>query len=480
MKNLKLLSIALILLLAAAPSSRVKAATNQIQDTTRIGGTNRFETSVKIADYGWSHSSNVVLASAQLDASYADALTGTSLAYYLDCPILLTNINSTPDNVKDEITKLGVKNIYILGGTGVVSKSQETSLKSKGYNIIRIDGINRFETACKAADILNSKSKIQKVYIVTGYKFQYPLIAAPYAAREKSAILYTDGSSLNSITKNEILKLGIKDISIVGSYNIIPFSIEDQLCSLGVNCFRIQGTTPQSAASNFAILNGNTNQGISVVSEKTFPDALSASVLTAKNNYNLLPAGGEFNYEVNDNIKHALIFGQTGAVSSNIENYIKDIGNSKAISDDQIYQIFENSQVAIDDVTTSVSPENNPEKIEGQDGKTYLVLPQQYSSSEKIKDILSDYYTDGYLPTVMDYFSLITKIDGKAVIPEGDGGTLFDETTKEFKYRKNVDSNTVQVNYDEYCAEGGSFYDNVTVTLSLQDSKWKVSSIKYN
>jgi hypothetical protein len=58
------------------------------------------------------------------------------------------------------------------------------------------------------------------------------------------------------------------------------------------------------------------------------------------------------------------------------------------------------------------------------------VLPQQYSGTEKIKDILSNYYTDGYLPTVMDYFSLITKIDGKAVIPEGDGGTLFDETTR--------------------------------------------------
>lgn len=479
MKNLKLLGIALILLLAAAPSSRVNAITSQIQDTTRIGGTNRFETSVKIADYGWSHSSNVVLASAQLNDSYADALTGTSLAYNLDCPILLTNINSMPDNVKDEISKLGVKNIYILGGTGVVSKSQETSLKSKGYNIIRIDGINRFDTACKAADILNSKSKIQKVYIVTGYKFQYPLIAAPYAAREKSVILYTDGSSLNSMTKNEIVKLGIKDISVVGSDNIIPYSIEDQLYSLGVNCFRIQGTTPQGVASNFAILNGNTNEGISVVSDKTFPDALSGSVLTAKNNYNILPAGEEFNYSVNDNIKHALIFGQTGAVSSDVENYIKNIGNSKAISDDQIYQVFENSQVSIDDIATSVDPENNPEKIE-KDGKIYYVLPQQYSGTEKIKDILSNYYTDDYLPSVMYYFSAITNIDGKTVVPEGNSGELFDNTTRKLNYRKDIDSNTVQVNYDEYYAEGGSFSDNVTVTLNFQNNKWKISDVRYN
>lgn len=480
MKNLKLLGIALILLLAAAPSSRVNAITNQIQDTTRIGGINRFETSVKIADYGWSHSSNVILASAQLNDSYADALTGTSLAYYLDCPILLTNINSTPDNIKDEISKLGVRNIYILGGTGVVSKSQETSLKSKGYNIIRIAGINRFDTACKAADILNSKSKIQKVYIATGYKFQYPLIAAPYAATEKSVILYTDGSSLNSMTKNEIVKLGIKDISIVGSDNIIPYSIEEQLYSLGVNCFRIQGTTSQSVASNFAILNGNTSKGISVVSDKTFPDALSGSVLTAKNNYNILPAGDEFNYSVNDNIKHALIFGQTGAVSSNIENFIKNIGNNKAISNDQIYQIFENSQLAIDNVTTSVSPENNPEKIEGQDSKTYVVLPEQYNSSEKIKNILSDYYTDGYLPTVMKYFSLITNIDGRGVIPEGNAGTLFDETTKKFKYRKDIDSNTIKVNYDEYYDDGSTYSDNVTVTLNFQNNKWIISDIQYN
>lgn len=473
MKNVKLLAIALTLLIVLSPCSilqfnRVKANSNQIQDVIRIGGTDRFETSVKIAKYGWIHSNDVVLAEAQGDNDFADAITGTSLAYYLDCPILLTNINSTPDVVKDEISKLGVKNIYILGGTGVISKSQEDSFKANGYNTTRIAGSNRFDTACKVADILNSKSKINKIYIASGYKFQYSLIAAPYAAREKAIILFADGNNLDNITKDEIVKLGIKDISIVGSSSIIPYDVIKQLRNLGISCFTINGNTPQSIASNFVNISGSKNKGISVVNDKMFPDALSASVLTAKNGYNILLAGNEFNYTINGNVKHAFIFGGTGAVSDVVESYIKNIGNSKDISNDQIYQLFENSQVAIEDIMLSVEGKAR------NDGR--VPMPEQYNSYEKIRDLLSSYYTDDYLPNVMNNFSNLTIIDGKLVSPVGGNvGVLFSEDTKILKTRKNIDSNTIQVNYIRQGID-----TNILVSLSFQNNSWKISNVKYN
>ncbi|OBR91420.1 N-acetylmuramoyl-L-alanine amidase LytC precursor [Clostridium ragsdalei P11] len=338
MKSVKLITIAfLTFLIAVSPCiilqpNKVKAASSQIEDITRMGGANRFETSVKIAKQGWAHSDNVVLADAQGNDAFADAISGTSLAYYLDCPILLTNTNDTPNVVKDEISQLKAKNIYILGGTGVISNSQEENLKSNGYNVTRIAGSSRFDTACKAADILNSKSKIEKVYIAPADKFQYPLIAAPYAARENGVVLFTSGNDINEITKNEILKLGVKDVSIVGSYNIVSYDAEAQLESLGINCFRMHGTTPQGIASDFINVNGNNSNGVSIASSKMFPDALSGSVLTAKNNYNILLVDDGVRYTLNNNVKHAFIFGGREAVSDNLENYIKSAENSKDLA----------------------------------------------------------------------------------------------------------------------------------------------------
>lgn len=476
MKSMKLLSKILLLSILTLQGgslgvNKVYADSNQVQDITRLGGADRFDTSAKIASYGWSHSDNVILADAEGNDAFADAITGTSLAYYLDCPVLLTNVNSTPDVIKQEITKLGAKNIYILGGTGVVSKPQENLLKSSGYNIKRISGLDRYETACKAADELNSKAKVTKVYIAPGNSFQYALTAAPYAARENAAILFADGNSLDSITKNELVKLGIKDVSIIGTYG--SYNIESQLKTLGIDYLRINGTTCQSVASNLMNVNGNNVSGMAVASDSIFPDALSGSVLAAKNNYSILLAGKNFNYTINDNMKHAIIYGQTGAVSESIENHIKNVGYTKDISDDEIYQLYENSQVVVEDIFLSM---DRKEKIYSNNDKLYFPTSQQYSTKEKIENSISNYYTKDYLPTIMKHIPFTT-INGRGVLPEGNVGWMFIDSKETFKSRNNIDPNTIEVNYTETSNMDFSI-SNIKVTLKFEDDRWKISNIE--
>ncbi|AKN29533.1 cell wall-binding protein [Clostridium carboxidivorans P7] len=476
MKSKKLLSTILLLSILTLQGvnigvNKVHADSNQVQDITRLGGADRFDTSAKIASYGWSHSDNVVLADAEGNDAFADAITGTSLAYYLDCPILLTNVNSTPDVIKQEITKLGAKNIYILGGTGVVSKSQENLLKSSGYNVKRISGLDRYETACKAADELNSKSKITKVYIAPGNSFQYALTAAPYAARENAAILFADGNSLNNITKNELVKLGIKDVSIIGTYS--SYTIESQLKTLGINYLRVNGTTCQSVASNLMNVNGNNVSGMAVASDSIFPDALSGSVIAAKNNYSILLTGKNFNYTVNDNMKHAIIYGQAGAVSESIENHIKNAGYTKDISDDEIYQLYENSQVVVEDIFLSI---DRKEKIYSDNGKLYFPTSQQYSTKEKIENSISNYYTKDYVPTIMKRIPFAT-INDRGVLPEGNIGWMFIDSKETLKSRNNIDSNTIEVNYAETSSMMLNI-SNIKVTLKFEDNRWKIFNIE--
>ena len=454
------------------------------QNTIRLGGSDRFDTSVKIADYGWKNSTNVVIADAQGNDAFADATAGTSLAYYLNCPILLTDIESTPDVVKNEIKKLGAKNVYIMGGTGVISSSQENSFKSEGYSVTRIAGTDRFDTACRAADILNSKSKISKVYIVPSDKFQYALIAAPYAAREGAAILFTGSgdknmrSYINDRTRSEISKLGVKDAVVVGSYNVVPYDAVAQLENMGVSCLTIHGTTPQSVASSF--MDANKGSGISISSDSFFADALSSSVLTARHNYNPLLVNTKLRYTLDDVSKPVLLFGGTGVVSDSLGNYIKDSAMAHDISNDEIYQLFSDSQVSLEDVMYSVDNKEQLENIiTSDDGTEYVPVPDQYSSYEKIKDVISRYDTDDYAETQLGYLKNFYgyTFNGKTMSVLGNVGIGFYDLRNVLESREDVDNTTIRVSYNSYSSGGSNDYEKMIATLKFENNRWKISDI---
>jgi len=340
MKNKKLLALVLIVSLSTSSSILLKSnrvyaysISNGIQNVVRIGGTNRFDTSSKIAEHGWKQSDNVVLVGAESDVDFADALAGTPLAYSLNAPILLTNIISTPDEISDEISKLKAKNIYILGGTGTVSQVQENIFKSEGYAVTRIAGATRYDTAIKIADELNNKSKLSKVYLTTSSQFQYALAAATYAALENAAILFTDGDILNQATQLEILKLDVKDVEIIGGSGIVSSDVDSELKELGLNVSRVEGNTPEEVVSNLINQNEDKINGIAIASNSVFSDALSGAVLSAKNNMATLFVNETFDYgNIANNITSAVIYGGTGVVSQSLEDEVKNMGDTIDIS----------------------------------------------------------------------------------------------------------------------------------------------------
>lgn len=96
--------------------------------TVRLAGANRYETAVEISKYGWSDTTGVGSVYVATGANFPDALAGAVEAAAKGMPILLTDTNTLPAVVGDEIDRLGVDTIYILGGTGVVSTTVETQL----------------------------------------------------------------------------------------------------------------------------------------------------------------------------------------------------------------------------------------------------------------------------------------------------------------------------------------------------------------
>lgn len=108
---------------------------------TRIGGTNRFETAVKIAeaDRGTTvgqirgEADNVVIASGQ---AFPDALSAGYLAATKDAPVLLTERGELPSTVVEFLKNYGAKNVFVVGGSAAVADRVETQLRNlQSYDV---------------------------------------------------------------------------------------------------------------------------------------------------------------------------------------------------------------------------------------------------------------------------------------------------------------------------------------------------------
>ncbi|QXE17801.1 cell wall-binding repeat-containing protein [Clostridium sp. 001] len=92
-------------------------------DLVRISGSNRYETSIKIANYFNLDSKSVILANGE---NFPDALSGSALASKLNAPIVLTDgVNANVQ--KKYIDDSKYTSLYILGGQGSVNSSIENS-----------------------------------------------------------------------------------------------------------------------------------------------------------------------------------------------------------------------------------------------------------------------------------------------------------------------------------------------------------------
>jgi putative cell wall-binding protein len=77
--------------------------------TARLFGTDRVGTAVEVANAGWTKADPAILAPSA-DANLVDALATAPLAGKT-APILLTDNNALTAATKDELVKLGIKNV---------------------------------------------------------------------------------------------------------------------------------------------------------------------------------------------------------------------------------------------------------------------------------------------------------------------------------------------------------------------------------
>jgi len=266
----------------------------------RISGPTRYDVSAATAREAYPDGADTVFVAS--GANWPDALSAGPAADHLDAPLLITDPNSLPPAVAAEIERLDPSTITIVGGRAAVSPAVQAQLQALAPTN-RIDGANRFEVSKKVMKTaFGSWVDSRLLFVTTGNNFPDALSSGAVAADSQSPVLLIDGHApmLDDDTRTAIFSTIFLGITVVGGPAAVDEYLVQQLgyfqkwCAPETQCSaaRVGGTdrfAVNRAVNDLDFETGALGAGRAtvdtayVVSGLDFPDALSATVLAAKN-----------------------------------------------------------------------------------------------------------------------------------------------------------------------------------------------------
>lgn len=251
-----------------------------------LKGSTRYETASKEALQAFSSCSSVIVASGE---SYADSVAVGGLAGALDCPILLSGRSWVPEITVEAISALKASNIYILGGTDVISTAVESSLRKYG-TVTRLAGSHRYETQMKIFEYGRSRGYWggDTAIIATGTGFADALAMSPVAFSLKAPVFFSNESGqLPTPQKQALASLSsVKRVLIAGGNDVISPAVEAYIRSLGKEPVRLAGALRYQTSAEiakYAVAHlGFTWEGVAFTTGGSPYDALAGSPLQGR------------------------------------------------------------------------------------------------------------------------------------------------------------------------------------------------------
>lgn len=291
-----------------------------------LTGSGRWETAIKISQAGWTKSESAVLVN---DNSIADALSATPFAKAKDAPILLTQSNKLDSRTKAELKRLGVKNVYLIGGSIALSSEIEKQLNAENINFERISGNSRYDTSLKLAEKLDREKSISKIVVVNGEKGLADAVSVgAIAAQENMPIILSDSENGTEVADNFIDSKDIAKSYVIGGTYSISNSVERSL----PNATRIAGSSRSETNAKIIeeFYKDTDIKNIYVTKDGTknkndLIDSLAVGVLAAKNSSPIVLAGNKLDTTQKDVLNTKIIDKVTQIGGLGNENVVEDI-----------------------------------------------------------------------------------------------------------------------------------------------------------
>lgn len=218
-----------------AVSDTVKETLEEHELTVeRIGGKNRYETSKLIAE-----KLAEVLGKETFDKAYIatgenfpDALSAAPLAAFEGVPVLLVKKDSVPVEIEEVIEEYSISSTIIIGGTGAISSSVESSLP----NPTRLAGPNRYATSVEIAEYALGTLHFddEVIYIATGENYPDALASAAAACRVPAAVLLVPSNLPLKPETEEFLSGNkqINEVRVIGGPGAVSDSVVARVLDL--------------------------------------------------------------------------------------------------------------------------------------------------------------------------------------------------------------------------------------------------------
>lgn len=346
----------------------------------RIWGKTRYETSAQICESTWQTSKFAVIASGE---NYPDALCASPLAKKLNAPILLTGHENLDANAEREIQRIGAKEVYIIGGTGVISENVEKRLNELGIKTIRLGGADRYATSVKIAETIIPENS--KVAIASGEGFADALSIASIAAQQKMPVLLLKRNEIPIETEKYLKDNKISSAYIIGGSGVISESTVNTISGYQVDTKRLYGSDRYQ--TNIAILNEFSSildfRKIYAASGDNFADVLCGSAMMTDKLYPTILTGKVLSQSTLDFVSNlayktseVVVLGGTGAVTNNnLSLILKKVG---------MYSLCNEKQYEIDEIITIKNDGQN--SVRNFNGVLKLGVPNDspYQNNELI------------------------------------------------------------------------------------------------
>ena len=194
----------------------------------RLSGADRYKTSAQIAaKLIDGKTTTLEIASGE---NYADALSLNNAAEKDKAPILLVRVNAIDKSVEDVIKSSKASLINIAGGEKSVSEITKANIKKiSNAAVNRMGGADRYETSILLAKYSGAK---EVVVVASGEDFADALVAAPFSAKQKGAILLTNKDKLGQNAEQFIKDTKFNKSYVIGGEKSVSEDVINQLTSI--------------------------------------------------------------------------------------------------------------------------------------------------------------------------------------------------------------------------------------------------------
>ena len=179
------------------------------------------------------------------DDVFADSLASGGAQGALGAPLLLTPQDALDPRVEAELERLQVDVVQVLGGEDAIAPAVAQRLQELGYEVQRLAGATRVETAVAVARALVPDADAVVLARAFGgpdgdetQAFADALGGGAYAARARQPVLLTDTGALSDATATYLTEAGVDHVLVLGGVGAVSEAVVDEVEALGITVRR--------------------------------------------------------------------------------------------------------------------------------------------------------------------------------------------------------------------------------------------------